>query len=174
LYVGFLRAINTGKRRIKMADLRSVYEDLGYTDVATHIASGNVIFEAASSPGSPGLERAFEERFGFTSEVFLRRSDEIATIIESVVWTPDDEPVEVSFLEYTPDASDARALEATAVEPERLWVVGREVFFLRGRGRGIPTVHKEATSMRILQMKMTRRTMATVTQIHEKHILPRL
>jgi uncharacterized protein (DUF1697 family) len=173
VYVAFLRAINTGNRRIKMAELRSFYDDLGYTNVATHIASGNVIFEASSPPLPQGLESKFEDRFGFASEVFLRTAPELAAVVEAVPWKDGSALVEVSFLEREPDLHAAAVLEATANEPEALSVVGREVYLLRGRGAGMPTVHKESTSIRILDMKMTRRGMRTVRQIHDKHVLGR-
>ncbi len=41
-YVAFLRAVNVGGRFVKMADLRASLEDAGFTDVETHIQSGNV------------------------------------------------------------------------------------------------------------------------------------
>lgn len=173
LYVAFLRAINTGNRRLKMVDLRSVYEVLGYAGVATHIATGNVIFEAPSPPPAQELEVAFHERFGFASEVFLRCAEDVHSIIEAVPWKGEDDVVEVSFLEREPELSHAKELEATAVGPEELAVAGREVFFLRGLGRGVPTIHKESTSAKILGTKMTRRTMATVRQIEDRYLLPR-
>jgi Uncharacterized protein conserved in bacteria len=46
-YVAVLRAINVGGGRpIKMKTLRQSFESLGFLNVATFIASGNVIFEA--------------------------------------------------------------------------------------------------------------------------------
>ena len=41
-YVAFLRAVNVGGRFVKMAELRAALEDAGFTDVETHIQSGNV------------------------------------------------------------------------------------------------------------------------------------
>jgi uncharacterized protein (DUF1697 family) len=173
-YVAFLRAINTGNRRIKMVDIRALYEDLGYSDVDTYIASGNVIFDTPSPPPPVELELAFAERFDFRSEVFLRSGKEIRSIVEDVPWRGDDVVVEVSFLEGEPEIAQARALEATAVAPEEIVVAGREIFFLRGHGRGVPTTHKESTSMNLLGMKMTRRGMATVDQIHTRYLFPRM
>ncbi len=43
-YLAFLRGINLGKRRIEMARLRTLFVELKFADVATFIASGNVIF----------------------------------------------------------------------------------------------------------------------------------
>lgn len=173
LYVAFLRAINTGNRRIKMADLRSTYEDQGFSDVETYIATGNVIFDAPSPPLTLELESSLRDRFGFTSEVFLRTGEDVSAIVAAVPWKAETDLVEVSLLEYEPEASSARTLEATAVDPEALAVVGREVFFLRGLGRGAPTTHKESVSVKILGMKMTRRTMATMRHIHTRYVLSR-
>src|SRR5260221_10646488 len=45
-YIAFLRGINVGGNNlIKMSDLKKQFEDLGFTNVQTVIASGNVIFE---------------------------------------------------------------------------------------------------------------------------------
>ncbi len=45
-YIAFLRGINVGGNNlIKMSDLKKKFEDLGFQNVKTVIASGNVIFE---------------------------------------------------------------------------------------------------------------------------------
>jgi len=51
-YVAFLRGINLGKRRVKMEQLRRHFEGFGLENVATFIASGNVVFD------SPRQDRA--------------------------------------------------------------------------------------------------------------------
>ncbi|MEN8041792.1 MAG: DUF1697 domain-containing protein [Actinomycetota bacterium] len=168
-YVAFLRAINTGKRRIKMADLRELYVDLGYRDAATYIATGNVIFDAESRPDTSELESEFEKRFGFEAEVFLRDEVELADVIERVPWDEEAGSRDVSFLERVPDARSARTLEMTAVPPEQLSVSGAEVFSLR-EGPDVETVHKESTTMRILDTKTTRRGIRTVEAISAKFL----
>ncbi|MBE0616059.1 MAG: DUF1697 domain-containing protein [Burkholderiales bacterium] len=46
-FVALLRGINIGKaKRIPMADLRALLVELGYTDVATLLNSGNAVFRA--------------------------------------------------------------------------------------------------------------------------------
>lgn len=50
-YVVLLRGINVGgKNVVPMARLREVLEELGYTDVTTYIASGNVILRSERDP----------------------------------------------------------------------------------------------------------------------------
>src|SRR6185503_15578041 len=61
-YVALLRGVNVGKaKRIAMADLRALFEELGYQDVKTLLNSGNVVFtRPASSKADPAarLEKA--------------------------------------------------------------------------------------------------------------------
>jgi uncharacterized protein (DUF1697 family) len=170
-YVAFLRAINTGNRRLKMVELARIVENCGYAKVSTYVASGNVIFDSASPPDVEQIEIAFEDRFKFRSEVFLRDRDQICSILDRVPWTGEDGVIEVSFLERPPTPEAAASLEATAVHPEGLAVSGSEVFFLRV-SKDVPTTHKESTSMRILDMKMTRRGLATVTNINDRFLRP--
>jgi len=47
-YIGLLRGVNVGgKNKVPMSDLREGLRSLGYTNVSTYIASGNVLFESA-------------------------------------------------------------------------------------------------------------------------------
>jgi uncharacterized protein (DUF1697 family) len=48
-YAAFLRATNLGGHTVKMDDLRRLFEAMGFSNVETFIASGNVIFESAST-----------------------------------------------------------------------------------------------------------------------------
>jgi len=43
-YIAFLRAINVGGHTVKMEHLRGIFESMGFSNVETFIASGNVIF----------------------------------------------------------------------------------------------------------------------------------
>ena len=46
-YISLLRGINvSGQKKILMADLKSLYEELGFENVRTYIQSGNVAFES--------------------------------------------------------------------------------------------------------------------------------
>ena len=46
-YAAFLRGINVGgNTKIDMAELRAVFESLGFENVKSYINSGNVMFDA--------------------------------------------------------------------------------------------------------------------------------
>ena len=60
-YISLLRGINVGgHRKIRMADLKVMYEGLGYRDVVTYIQSGNVVFTAAAQD-TDGMAAALEK-----------------------------------------------------------------------------------------------------------------
>ena len=81
-YAAFLRGVNLGKRQTKSADLKAVFESLGYEGVRTLISSGNVLFETRSAKGLQGtIEKALHKQFGFEIGVVLRSIDEIAAMI---------------------------------------------------------------------------------------------
>ena len=67
-HVALLRGINVGRaKRVAMADLRSLVERLGYTDVRTLLNSGNVVFtstSARSGGAEARIEAAIAARLG--------------------------------------------------------------------------------------------------------------
>jgi len=67
-----LRGINVGgKNRVPMGRLRGLLEGLGYSDVATYIASGNVILSSDRSPAEVKrqIEEALPKTFRLDSEL---------------------------------------------------------------------------------------------------------
>jgi len=168
-WVIFLRAINIGGRRMRMADLRSALEAAGYVGARTHIATGNVILDQKDPPKREHIEAVIADRFGFVSEAFIRTGPEMRSIVERNPWRGEDRLVEVSLLERVPDRRAVDTLESWVSTPEGLVVSGAEVFFLR-EGKGIPPVHKESTTEKILGMRTTRRGMATMAQIVERYL----
>lgn len=85
-HLALLRAVNLGGRnKVPMADLRALAEELGYQDVATHIASGNLFF--SSPKGRDALEReltpALADRFDFAIDVVIVGRDTVAKAAEA-------------------------------------------------------------------------------------------
>lgn len=86
-----LRGVNVGgHRKVPMAELRAVCGEIGFANVRTYLASGNVVAEvprsgsgAAAARGecsavnaAKALEAAIEVRFGFAVDVIARRADD--------------------------------------------------------------------------------------------------
>jgi len=77
-YAAFLRGVNLGKRTVKSAELKAAFEAMGFTDVKTLLASGNVLFDAKAGRGLKGrIEAGLKEQFGFDVPIVLRSLDEL-------------------------------------------------------------------------------------------------
>ena len=71
-YLVLLRGINVGgKNLVPMTGLRQLLEELGYTDVSTYIASGNVILSSDKTPAKvkAQIEEALPKTFKLHSEL---------------------------------------------------------------------------------------------------------
>ncbi len=135
-YVAFLRAVNVGNRRITMADLaQTVGRIADVNAVSTYIASGNVLFTAAGTSAAleAAIEHAFEARFGFTSEAFVRTGDEVEALLAGHPFgvLNDDETHMVAFLKVVPTAAQRAAIEARSNDSDTVSVIGREVHWRR-------------------------------------------
>jgi uncharacterized protein (DUF1697 family) len=84
-YVALFRGINVGKaKRIAMADLRSLFGKLGYTDVQTLLNSGNAVFSGDAAPASKHADRirqAVLKKTGVDAMVIVKSAKDIEAII---------------------------------------------------------------------------------------------
>lgn len=84
-YVGLLRGVNVGGVTMKMADLAEVVRGLGYDDVRTVLASGNVLFTTtdAASVAKERLESALRARFGYEAWVHVLEQDRLRDLADA-------------------------------------------------------------------------------------------
>ena len=81
-FVAFLRGINVGgKNVIRMADLKRAFESMGFEDVATVIASGNVLFSAPRGDHEPRIERALSEACGYEARALVRSESQLRRVV---------------------------------------------------------------------------------------------
>ena len=73
--VAFLRTINVGRRRISMAEFCSELSAGGFSDVETHRASGNVVFDSDTPCGESEarMERHLADAFGYEDREHRRK-----------------------------------------------------------------------------------------------------
>lgn len=87
-YVALLRGINVGgKTMIKMNELKTVFEELGFVNVATYINSGNVIFESNEEDMLKLVEKieaALIKSFKHNIRVAVKSQKEMQEIVANV------------------------------------------------------------------------------------------
>jgi uncharacterized protein (DUF1697 family) len=85
-HVALLRGINVGGNNlIKMVELKQCFSALGFADVETYIASGNVIFTAKPTQRDKlvkTIEVGLERAFGYASRVVVVSGDELALVVD--------------------------------------------------------------------------------------------
>jgi uncharacterized protein (DUF1697 family) len=85
-YLTLLRGINVGGNNIiKMTDLKSCFENMGFTGVLTYIQSGNVLFKSAEKDKTKltgKIEQALSDRFNYTSRIVVIPFQELKTVVE--------------------------------------------------------------------------------------------
>jgi uncharacterized protein (DUF1697 family) len=175
-FIAFLRAINVGGHVVKMDQLRQFFEALGFANVETFIASGNVIFEAKSKDTN-ALQRRIEKHLhqvlGYEVVTLVRTLAELDQIAnhrpfaESEMNRPGN-TLYVGFIADNPAKAVSQKVEALASEVDDLKVTGREVYWLLHTNFSDSKL-SGAVLERTLGMKATFRNINTVRRILKKH-----
>ena len=134
-YLVMPRGINVGTRnRVPMAGLRSKLADEGYSDVATVLASGNVIVSAESDRPdevADAIERLLSGHFDVNVPCVVRTANQVRGILDR---NPLHEVVSdpsrylVNFLSEEPDPEVVAALLEEDHSPEAIAIEGTEAY----------------------------------------------
>ena len=83
-YAAFLRGVNVGgHRRVKMDALKQAFESLGFKNILTLLASGNVVFQAPPTNASiltKQIQERLKKTFGFEIGVLIRSIKELQSL----------------------------------------------------------------------------------------------
>jgi uncharacterized protein (DUF1697 family) len=122
--VGLVRGINVGPTtKVPKAELVAAFEDAGFTSVKTFLASGNIVFDAARSPGiteRKAVEKGIAERTGVPARVLLLTEDEFRRVAAANPLLDDGDDFSklmVTFLDAEVP-QDLAQPDAAAIAPE--------------------------------------------------------
>jgi len=131
VHIALLRGINVGTaKRVPMADLKQLFESLGYKNVTTLLNSGNVVFSGPKLTEAK-IEAAFTKRFGFSSRITLVPADELNAAIEAnpIAEIPDPSRFLVAFLKTAEHRTQLVPLEKQEWHPEA-FALGERVAYM--------------------------------------------
>ena len=172
-YVAFLRGINLGKRRPPMSHLKELFEKLGFGDVETFIASGNVIFSSKVTETSAleaKIAKHLETSLGYGVDTFIRTMDEVAAVGKAKIFPEegkDGVAVYVAFLQQKLPADIAKKLGAVRTANDEVRVAGREFYWMC---HGIPSNESKVWTLpEVKAMKLPSSTMRNITSIRKLH-----
>ena len=176
-YVAFLRAINVGGHTVKMDHLRKLFESLGFANVETFIASGNVIFDSKTKSIAmleKKIEKQLQVGLGYEVKTFIRTLDEIADVVgvKSFQTTELEAPgniLYVGFMSATPDEAAIKKLESLVDDVNDFRLGEREVYWLRRTKVG-ESQYSGGIIEKTLKTPVTFRNSTTVKKILAKYL----
>ncbi len=137
-YVALLRAVNLGGHNmLPMSELTKMCERIGFTDVQTYIASGNVVFGAEGDECGikASLEAAIESFAGKKIGVLVRTGAEMAAVVADNPYTATKPNRTVAI--FLDDAPPPDALDhVTGRGNEQMNLGRREIYVHYGAGMG--------------------------------------
>lgn len=167
--LALLRAINLGgHNRVPMADLRTVATELGYADVSTYIASGNLLFTSEDAPAqvADALSDALATRFGFGIDVVVLTPDDLEGAQSGNPFLDGDpKMVHVGFCNVDVAPETLARIRALAGPGERFAAHGKLLFLDFGSG-GVANSKAAARLTTLLRPGFTTaRNMLTVRKL---------
>lgn len=146
-YIALLRGINvSGQKIIKMTDLKSMFEDLGFTSVLTYIQSGNVIFkneEINSKEISAIIEQEILKKFGFEVSVLVLTKEELADIHDNNPYSEklktekiDSKNMYFTLLSTMPNPQGVQELISNSYKPEEFIIKSNVIYFYAANSYG--------------------------------------
>jgi uncharacterized protein (DUF1697 family) len=172
-YVALLRGINVGgKNLIKMAALRACFEELGFSDVATYIQSGNVLFRTGGKRAelTARIEGALAEAFSYQASVLLRSKKQMQAIVAGAPKgfgaAPEEYRYDVLFLKKPLTAATAMKTVPTRPGVDQVHPGTGVLYFSRLINEASRSQLSKLVSLPIYQ-RMTIRNWRTTTKLLE-------
>lgn len=169
-YIALLRGVNNvgSASRVAMADLRALFQALGFLNVRTLLNSGNVVFSVPTKGRRDlrdSIEKALASRLGLTSRVIILSADEVRAVVRDnplshVATNPSHLLVLVP--QDRSDLGRLKPLVKKGWSPEEL-ALGNRVAYV-WCAKGVAKSPLWAAVDRALEGRCTARNIATVTK----------
>lgn len=172
--IAILRGINVGgKRKVLMADLKILFQNMGYKNVSTYIQSGNVLFDVPggddNETSAKKLEEAIKRKFNFDVPVIVRTPDELECIVRQSPYCKSGEDISqlhLTFLGTQPTVEKLNETNLYDASPDVFEIKGMQVF-IRCEG----SYHKSKLSNNFfekhLNVNATTRNLKTILKLVE-------
>jgi uncharacterized protein (DUF1697 family) len=172
--VSMLRGVNVGPHnRVKMEDLRALYESLRLRGAQSYVQSGNIVFktdEKDSVKLAKRIEAAIAKKFGFQTNVILRSGAELRDVVARNPFAKrrgiEPGKLLVTFLDGDPGEEARVKVRAIKCAPDELFIDGREAYIYFPNGMGRPTL-SWATIPKTLKVSGTGRHWNSVVKLLE-------
>jgi uncharacterized protein (DUF1697 family) len=170
VYIAFLRGVNVGGRgKVRMEELKELFESIGFSDVRTYIQSGNVLFSSEISDShliSSRIEEGIRTRFSLNVNAITEPLEELSKIVDASPFKEADlserEVIHVAFLLEDPSVGDLNAVVKLDGKGDNVILKGRTAYILCRNGFSNSPYN---ALERILRVKVTFRNFNTLKNL---------
>lgn len=166
-WVALLRGVNVGgANKVPMASLRQTAITLGWTDVRTYIASGNLLFRATGTSDvlATKLRHAVASQFGVDVPSFVIDADELARVVAACPFTPETGSHVHAFFLWSDPVLDRAMLDRWRAPSETILLVGRVAWLHAPEGIGRSKLVEKIAHV-VTRTDMTARNLNTLLAI---------
>ncbi|MFE3292571.1 DUF1697 domain-containing protein [Rhodococcus sp. NPDC059234] len=171
-YVALLRGVNVGGINIKMVDLKAAITGLGFTNVKTVLASGNVLFDTDRTDFAhikSDIEAGLRERFGYEAWIVLLDQPTLARIVDDFPFEADREGWHpYVLLSSDPAALDDMYANAATLElapGERIQMGDGVLYWHVERGQTLDSPFGKSTGKAKYKASTTNRNLRTLRKL---------
>ncbi|MET7853388.1 DUF1697 domain-containing protein [Streptomyces avermitilis] len=174
-YAALLRGINVGgNKKVPMAQLRTLLQELGYGGVATYLQSGNAVFTSDHGDErslAAEVGQAIEKHFGFTVDVLVRDHAYLKAVREACPFPAAEleaKQLHVTYFSGPVDAERFASLDQPAFLPEEFRLGDRALYLYAPDGLGRSKLGEALARPRLLKgLVATSRNWNTVVKLEE-------
>jgi uncharacterized protein (DUF1697 family) len=170
--VALIRGINVGRaKRVPMAELKSLVEDFGYTNVRTLLNSGNVVFTTPNdtpAQAAARIEKALVLRLDVEARVVVLTAAEMAKVVaDNSLLEMADDPSRL-IVAVPLNAADMSKLDPLVSQDwdDDAVALGKRAAYLWCSGGIIESRLLKSVS-RALKEAVTTRNWATILKLHQ-------
>ncbi|MGC3977697.1 MAG: DUF1697 domain-containing protein [Paludibacteraceae bacterium] len=171
-YCTFLRGVNVNGRTMKMAEVISLFEKLGLTDVKAVLASGNILFSAEDTAEKLRLrlEKAMSEHFKYEVSLYIKSKEEIKQMLQSVPFTTNERLHCYIFIIENGFEEELRCRfnACSPSDEEQSAIVNRFFYWQVVKGNTLQTDFSKILGQKSLKDKFTSRNIHTIEKVYNK------
>lgn len=144
-FVAILRGINvSGQKKIRMADLKVLFESLGFENVQTYIQSGNIVFNTAVKKTKKeianNIEAAINNQYGFHVPTLILTEEELTRAVKKNPFINQEgidlAKLHLTFLDSAPVLANLQKLEGIDFSPDEFIIDGLNIYVHCPNGYG--------------------------------------
>lgn len=169
-YVSLLRGVNVGGRIVKMADLKACYEKAGFTDVATFLQSGNVVFSSDlpdATAVQAKLEAAVGRQFNYPAKILVYQQSDLKPLAEAYPFDSSDEKFQHYIIFLRPGLAQKLVAAAVDLDPkiEQVAAGNNVVYWRVQKGMTLQSAFGKTLSKPAFKDFHTNRNLKTVRKL---------